>query len=116
MGDEQGENPLPSGWLHYSELTEVNASTAFSFFEISEELADLDPEIYALDIVHAVVRVLLFEMRREFVLAFLEIQNIGVLLNAEAKAERYVMPLDFRVHLQNLISQLIVRIGHKALL
>ena len=79
-------------------------------------MADLDPEKYALDIVQAVVRVLLFEMRREFMLVFLEIENIGILLSIEAKTERYLVLLDFRIHLQNLGSQLIVRIRHKALL
>jgi hypothetical protein len=90
-----------------------SVSAYFSFFEISEEMTDLDPEIYALDIVQAVVRVLLFEMRREFMLVFLEIEDIGILLTIEAKAERYLVLLDFRIHLQNLGSQLIVQKSHK---
>ncbi len=48
----------------------------FFFFKISYELANLDSEIYALDIGHAFVGILFLEVRRKFMPALPEIEYI----------------------------------------
>jgi hypothetical protein len=80
----------------------INLPSSYQF-EVLEELPDLNAKIDSFDSIDAGVGVLFFKMGRKFLRAFLEFDDIGVLVPVEIEASGDAVFPDLRIHVHNLI-------------
>jgi hypothetical protein len=96
---------LPQPIQVSSSTTGTFAMKAPSLYQLKvlDELPHLHTEIDAFDAVHAGIGILFFKMGRKFLGAFLEFNDIGVLVLVKIKAGSDAVFPDLRIHLHNLV-------------